>query len=74
MNKSVKTKLENEFGIFNIHNFMSYSGNYWLGFEFQVSTTGDHSYTTSVMVRSKESIREALQRVLNPVEDDGCHD
>lgn len=76
MNKSVKTKLENEFGIFNIHNEQKYSGNYWLGFEFQIPTDSGYTRTSSVMVRNKESIRDALHRTLNirPTEDDGYHD
>lgn len=76
MNKTVKTKLENEFGIFNIHNEKSCSGDYWLEFEFQIPSEDGDSRTGSVMVRNKESIRGALQRVLTvkETEDDGYHD
>ena len=76
MHKSVKTKLEKEFGIFNIHNEQNYSGKYWLGFDFQTQSEDGQSRTSSVIVRNKESIRGALQRVLTvrETEDDGYHD
>lgn len=77
MNQATKTKLENDFGIFNIHNIQTYSGNYKLGFSFELPRTEAENYvaqTGSVMVRANETIKAALERTLFETEDDGYHD
>lgn len=77
MNQAIKTRIERDFGIFNIHNIQHYSGNYKLGFSFELPRTEADNYCAhkgSVMVRANESIKAALERALFKTEDDGYHD
>jgi len=77
MNQATKARLEEDFGIFNIHNIQHYSGNYKIGFSFEIPRTEADNFcahTFSVMVRANESIKAALERTLFENEDDGYHD
>lgn len=66
MNKSNKTKLENKFNIFNIHDERKLSGTYKLQFKYMYyDDTCECTFTNTCIVKSNETINDALERWLN---------
>ncbi|PRZ45403.1 hypothetical protein BX589_13982 [Paraburkholderia fungorum] len=59
MNKSTITRLNNKFDVV-IHNINPLSGNYKMSFDMHTN-----SGTKEVVVKSSESISDAIDRVLN---------